>query len=437
MQRMRLKKIIRNLLIGKDEFIASRTEYKSAMLRAQMAVTTTLVCLVYVGIDWVNGITIFNYFYLLGVTVSFISIILNRKGHYQVTSVLLLVIANFLAYIFASNDTYRAGTYIYLIVCCLLALALFGYRYRPASLFFCLISATLFVMSYVYEIKIFILSPAQQLQVYGEQYVRITFIINFFIATALCVLIFSFLLSANHHSEKEILLKNELLLKTNEELDRFVYSASHDLKAPLSSMLGLIEIAQRTDDPEEVKLCLGMMKTRINNLDDFILEIIDYSRNSRLELKKESFKLVDLVKEVVDSLRYADGFENIYFKLDVPVDLEINSDRGRLKVILNNLVGNSLKYNDAGKDEKLVEIKTSHQNDWVVIQVNDNGIGIAEEHQPKIFDMFYRATERSKGSGLGLYIAKETIEKLGGKISLTSEVGQGTNFSVAIPALVN
>jgi len=292
-------------------------------------------------------------------------------------------------------------------------------------------------MSYVYEIKIFILSPAQQAQVYGEEYVRITFITNFFIATVLCVLIFFFLLNINHHTEKEILLKNELLSKTNEELDRFVYSASHDLKAPLSSMRGLIEIAQRTDDPEEVKLCLGMMKTRINNLDDFILEIIDYSRNSRVEIKKEKFNLLDLVKEVVDSLRYADGFENIYFKLDVPVDIEVNSDRGRLKVVLNNLVGNSLKYNDANKEEKLVELKTSYQNNSLVIQVNDNGIGIAEEHQPKIFDMFYRATERSQGSGLGLYIAKETIEKLGGKISLTSKVGQGTNFSVAIPTLMN
>jgi signal transduction histidine kinase len=121
----------------------------------------------------------------------------------------------------------------------------------------------------------------------------------------------------------------------------------------------------------------------------------------------------------------------------VPVDLEVNSDRGRLKVVLNNLVGNSLKYNDANKEEKLVELKTSYQNNSLVIQVNDNGIGIAEEHQPKIFDMFYRATERSQGSGLGLYIAKETIEKLGGKISLTSKVGQGTNFSVAIPTLMN
>ena len=120
----------------------------------------------------------------------------------------------------------------------------------------------------------------------------------------LCSLIFHFLLSINFHSENEILVKNDLLSKTNQELDRFVYSASHDLKAPLSSMLGLIEVAQRTDDPEEIKMCLGMMRGRINILDDFIREIIDYSRNARLELKKDKFSLLELTKEVVDGLLF-------------------------------------------------------------------------------------------------------------------------------------
>jgi signal transduction histidine kinase len=250
----------------------------------------------------------------------------------------------------------------------------------------------------------------------------------------LCSLIFHFLLSINYHSEREILDKNEMLSKTNQELDRFVYSASHDLKAPLSSMLGLIEIAQRTNDPEEVKLCLSMMRGRVNSLDDFIREIIDYSRNSRLSVRKDKFVLMELVKEVVDGLRYAEGFENIYLKYMMPPDLQIETDRARLRVVLNNLIGNSLKYHDPAKENPLIEISAFLQPSEVRIEIRDNGLGMEEEHKPKIFEMFYRASEKSKGSGLGLYIVKETMAKLSGHVEFQSTYGQGSHFTVSIPA---
>lgn len=228
-------------------------------------------------------------------------------------------------------------------------------------------------------------------------------------------------------------MKNELLSKTNQELDRFVYSASHDLKAPLSSMLGLIEIAQRTDDPEEVKACLAMMKGRVKNLDEFILEIINYSRNSRLEIHKEPVDLLALTKEVVDNLKYAEGFEQIYFKYNFPPDLKIKTDRGRLRVVLNNLISNSLKYHDSTKDNQVVEVNAYQESNYLKMMVKDNGIGIAAEHQTKIFEMFYRASEKSKGSGLGLYIVQETIQKMNGKIKVASDVGVGTSFEIEVP----
>ena len=430
---MKVKSVIRNLLIGKDNFILSRAEYKSAILRAQIEVVTIIVCLIYIVIDFSNGISIFTSFYLLGISVSVICIYLNRQSHYQTTNFILLITANFLAYIFASNDTYRAGTYIYLIVCCLLAFALYGYKYRIAAVLFCFVSVALFALSYVYEAKILLYTADEQKLVYSEEYVRVSFITNFLIALVLCSLIFHFLLSINFHSENEILVKNDLLLKTNQELDRFVYSASHDLKAPLSSMLGLIEIALRTEDPEEIKMCLGMMRGRINILDDFIREIIDYSRNARLELKKEKFSLMELTKEVIDDLKYAEGFENIYLKYNIPPDLEIVTDRARLRVVLSNLIGNSLKYHDPAKENPNVEIAAVLRNNQLRIEVQDNGLGISEEHKPKIFEMFYRASEKSKGSGLGLYIVSETIKKLNGDILVTSKVGHGSSFEIVIP----
>jgi signal transduction histidine kinase len=430
---MSFKKVTRNILIGKDTFIASRAEYKSAILRGQMAFVSIFVFALYIGIDSYNGISNFTGFYLLGISIATISIFLNRHSYYQSTNFLLLTTANFLAYVFASNDTYRAGTYIYLIVCCLLAFALYGYKYRIAAVLFCLVSVLLFFLSYVYEVKMFIHSPEVQKLIYAEEYVRASFITNFLIALVLCSLIFHFLLSINFHSENEILVKNDLLSKTNQELDRFVYSASHDLKAPLSSMLGLIEVAQRTDDPEEIKMCLGMMRGRINILDDFIREIIDYSRNARLELKKDKFSLLELTKEVVDGLKYAEGFENIYLKYNMPADLEVETDRARLRVVLSNLIGNSLKYHDPAKENPNVEISAVSRNNQLRIEVQDNGLGISEEHKPKIFDMFFRASEKSKGSGLGLYIVNETIKKLNGTVVVASKVGHGSTFEIVVP----
>lgn len=428
---MRFKRVIRNILIGKDTFIASRAEYKSAILRAQMAIVTIIVCLIYIVIDSSNGISNFISFYLVGISVSAICIYLNRESHYQSTNFILLITANFLTYIFASNDTYRSGTYIYLIVCCLLAFALYGYKFRMAAVLFCVISIALFLLSYVYEVKILIHSPEEQKLIYSEEYVRFSFITNFLIAVVLCSLIFHFLLSINFHSENEILVKNDLLVKANQELDRFVYSASHDLKAPLSSMLGLIEVGLRTDDPEEVKMCLHLMKSRVNNLDDFIKEIIDYSRNSRLDLKKEKINVLELVKDVLDSLRHAEGFENIYVKLDIPESMEVETDRARIRVVVSNLIANALKYHDPTKPNPLIDIMARADGTGWFMEIRDNGIGIAPEHEKKIFDMFYRASELSTGSGLGLYIVKETLEKLSGKILVESTPGRGSSFKIA------
>ena len=170
---MAFKKIIRKILIGKDTFITSRAEYKSAILRAQMAFVSIFVCALYIVIDTSNGISNFRVFYLLGIFVSTLCIFLNRHAYYQSTNFILLITANFLAYVFASNDTYRAGTYIYLIVCCLLAFALYGYKYRVAAVLFCLVSVVLFLLSYIYEVKILIHTPEEQKLVYAEEYVRV------------------------------------------------------------------------------------------------------------------------------------------------------------------------------------------------------------------------------------------------------------------------
>jgi PAS domain S-box-containing protein len=233
--------------------------------------------------------------------------------------------------------------------------------------------------------------------------------------------------------EEEIREKNQLLEQTNAELDRFVYSVSHDLRAPLNSIQGLINIGDTTEDSQELKQLLGMMKNRVKKLYSFIDEIISFARNTRTEIIKQSVNLHDLVKEIFENTQYRELSADIDFRMNVASEINLETDRGRLGVILNNLVDNAIKYHRHSHSGKYVAIQTEDLGNEILIKIVDNGQGIPAEAQPKIFEMFFRASENSKGSGLGLYIVKDMVERLGGSISLQSEKGEGTTFTIKLP----
>jgi PAS domain S-box-containing protein len=234
-------------------------------------------------------------------------------------------------------------------------------------------------------------------------------------------------------AEEELALKNQQLQKTNEELDRFVYSASHDMRAPLSSMLGLIFITEHSTNPEETKEMLDKMKGRIKVMEGFIKEVTDYSRNARLEVAWQNLNVYNLVKEIMDSHSYSYRNQKINVSIDVPNHLEVMCDPHRLKVILNNLISNAIKYSDYSKPIQQISISARVEESKWSFTVADNGLGISNEHVSKIFDMFYRASEKSDGSGLGLYILKETLNKLGGSITVDSTLKVGTSFHITLP----
>jgi signal transduction histidine kinase len=233
-------------------------------------------------------------------------------------------------------------------------------------------------------------------------------------------------------SEKKVVQKNKALMKANAELDRFVYSASHDLRAPLSSILGLVQIYHFTTEEEKRKEIIDYIEARALKMDDFIKEILDYAKNTRTEVKKSSIDLREIVQEVLDNFRFINGFQKIRVSIE-GAPCVAQTDPDRLKVILSNFLSNAIKYRDADKNDPFIRIIIGKENSSFSITVQDNGVGIRPDHQPKVFDMFYRANDSVEGSGLGLYIAKETAERLHGKIEMTSEFGQGTSFTVSLP----
>jgi signal transduction histidine kinase len=235
-------------------------------------------------------------------------------------------------------------------------------------------------------------------------------------------------------AEKALRKQNEELVKINKELDSFVYSVSHNLRAPLMSVLGLLNLARNDDQHNEtLNHYFIMMESSIHKLDDTLKEILDYSRNARSDLKFEKVLIRELINDGFERLKFMEGSDQIEKHVHVEDTVPLYSDTYRLVVILNNLISNAIKYRDARKEKSFISIEATITDKHLRILFEDNGIGIAEALTEKIFHMFFRATERSDGAGLGLYIVKETVEKLNGSIRVTSVLGAGTTFDISIP----
>jgi hypothetical protein len=234
-------------------------------------------------------------------------------------------------------------------------------------------------------------------------------------------------------AEKELKQKNIDLKQANEELDHFVYSASHDLKAPLSSILGLINIAKYEVKDENVMDYFVRIEERVARLTKFIKEVIEISRNSRTTIEKTEVDLVDLINEIIENNNYMDLSNGIEIKRDIDLNGNVKIDKSRLEVILNNLVSNAIRYQNPEIKNPQVIISLKSANGNLEITISDNGLGIPEAQHEKIFEMFFRGEQSKEGSGLGLYIVKSMIQKIDGKLEMKSKEGQGTEMKVIIP----
>ncbi len=228
--------------------------------------------------------------------------------------------------------------------------------------------------------------------------------------------------------------KNGELINTNKEMDVFIFSASHDMRSPITSTKGLIDIALAEEDITRIKGYLKLLKSVANKQDVFIQEIIDFFKNKRTAISISKVNLPDLVSDVLDQHWYAieaDGI-TIETKLDIG---QFYCDELRVRMILNNLISNSVKYSDKRKTDKKIRIRAWKSLHDFTIEVEDNGIGIKKEKQASIFNMFFVTETNKKSSGLGLYIVHETVMKLNGAIELHSEVNTGTKITIRIPLM--
>jgi signal transduction histidine kinase len=207
------------------------------------------------------------------------------------------------------------------------------------------------------------------------------------------------------------------------------------LRSPLTSILGLVSFIEEESQEADTLEHIGMIRNSVNRLDEFIKNILSYSRNNRTGLDIVPIPLLQTITEIVDSLKSIKEAEGIHFDIDIKEQHPFYSDQLRLNTLLENLVSNAIKYHKTDQTDCYIKIIGHSDHNKLLLSIIDNGIGIAAENHDKIFDMFFRISGNKNGTGIGLYIVKETVQILRGSIKVHSEEGKGSTFDINLKNL--
>jgi PAS domain S-box-containing protein len=233
------------------------------------------------------------------------------------------------------------------------------------------------------------------------------------------------------HNITERIQMLERLESRNDQLDHFIYKTTHDLRAPLRSAMGLISLAER--EPESYAKYLGLIKTSLHTLEGIIEEVNSFYKNEKLAVQNEWIDLRSMINREVANLSNTPEAAGVKIDLFINGDAPFYSDPLRVRTIFTNILSNAIKYSDPTKYTKYITISATVFHDKMFLTIEDNGVGIEEEYHDKIFEIFFRASAQSRGSGLGLYIVKDTLSRLGGNVYLKSKPGVGSSFTIMVP----
>jgi PAS domain S-box-containing protein len=228
------------------------------------------------------------------------------------------------------------------------------------------------------------------------------------------------------------------------ELERlksdFISTVSHELRTPLTSIKGYVDlvlagdVGPLTPEQKEFLTIVSQNTTRLTELINDLLEI-ERLESGRIEFEFAELDLAEVLENVARSLHVNAEQKGLEFLTEIPSGLKVRGDRERLAQVFLNLLSNAIKYTPAGT----VELRAHQEDDAVVVEVRDTGIGLSESDLQKLFQKFFRSdnpyVRKVGGTGLGLSIAKAIVERHGGTITVTSQLGQGSTFTVRLPAL--
>ncbi len=421
-----MKRAIRHLIIGKDTYIESANEFKQVMLSGHYALIGLVVLVIYSVLDLLQGTKDTTIVFSIAFLLIASTLVLHRYGQHCLANYILFPSFNLVVFLIGTSEDLVTGTSIFFLPIALGASAVFNYQQRKIAYAFNAFSFILFSLTLLQGFSIL---PFRNYTPADIHFIQLLNLATVFPVSFMAIHLLNRL---SHYHAGKLIQSNKQLEKLNQELDRFVYSTSHDLRAPLLSILGLLKLAETSTESETTKYH-RLMHERAQNLDKFIKDITDYSRNNRLQVVHEPVKPAQLANDIWEALRYSEDAIGIEFINDISEDLIVMNDSTRLRVVLSNLISNAIRYHDQRKENKYIRVSHQLTSSSFSLHIQDNGQGIAPEFQTKIFDMFFRGNESSQGSGLGLYIVKETLAKLSASIALCSTPRQGSTFSITLP----
>lgn len=229
----------------------------------------------------------------------------------------------------------------------------------------------------------------------------------------------------------------ELQLK-NDELESFIYSASHHLKGPLATILGLTNIVNEDTPIEEYKEYFNHIKIITKKLNDTLVDLVEFPKIGNFNLDLEEININELIENIIEQSQNEQGFTTVPYLLETNFQSsgKIVSVKVSIISILQHLIENAFKFQKHLTDgSALIKIDVRNVNDGIQISVTDNGPGIKEEYQKRIFELFKTASPKNYGTGLGLYIVKRQLDRIRGNIKLQSVHNNGTTAVIWIPNL--
>lgn len=410
--------------LGKGGGLTDADERRNIVF-SQTLVLSLIGLIIHLFIDLTHGAFLLTIPVAVGMTLAAIVYVLNENELHATARLMFFVGFNFLFFAVAALVPRACNVNSFFPDIIVLAFILYGRNQRVLSIIFTALSVALLVILELTQYH-----PFGNVQLIDQSSIAFS-VTNLVSGTAILLLSVTFLVGQDFRQELLLAQRQEQLVRTNKQMDRFLYSATHDLRAPLNSIKGLVMLALHEQEPRVLNQYFSMMQDRIEKLDHYIIDVLDYSRTGKDEVTIASISLRSLIEEVSDNLKYMEGASRIRFIRDFgTVDL-VNTDKQRLSIILRNLLSNAVKYHDLNKQDPWVRISLERTAPHTIeLIVSDNGPGIEKEYQPRVFDMFFRATTQSTGSGLGLFLVREALQKLNGTIALTSEPGQGASFRI-------
>lgn len=429
--------MIRFFNLNKWSRLEKSLEEKPNILLSQFSIIAIIAALIQVVNDAFNSNLIAVSFDFIIVLIFIITFVLNEKKWHLIAKFIFIVMGTGFIFIYASVIPKTIGAYLIFFPILALIFLIFSNEERQYKYY-----SVIYVLILLFILELTAYQPFGEINLTEGRSEDTSFYVNMLISVFAMVFSMYNIDVINKHIDqirletlKELEQKNKELELANNELDHFVYSASHDLKAPLSSILGLINIAKYEVKDDNVLDYFVRIENRIERLTEFIKEVIEISRNTRTEIKTEPINLEKLIDDIIENNNYIEGMEKIEFNKHINFNSPLFTDKARMEVILNNLISNAIKYSDSTKAHCKIDITADRTQNEFQIAIADNGIGIPKDQQEKVFEMFYRGAQSKEGSGLGLYIVKNMLVKLKGEFDLQSEVGKGTKIKLTFPIL--